>query len=610
MSPVVPTAAALVIVVLALVVVRQTILLRERERIARAASVAAEREHLANVDLLAGQQRFEALLMHSSDVFLIVGKDGSVKYQSPAVEQVLGYTPDERQGHSIFELTHPDDIGYVRAALGELMATSGTTKTIELRSRHADGSWRTLEATGWNLIEDPVVDGIVVNYRDITERKALERRLVHDAHHDPLTGLPNRALVVDRTQHGLARRSLHEDLVVMIVDIDDFKTINDSLGHGAGDQAIIAAAQRLRGCVRPEDTVSRIGGDEFAILLEGADEHLAATISRRILDALRSPFALNGTQVPLSGSIGIASSNPEIQSAEDLLRNADVAMYAAKRRGKGRAERFEASMHVAELARFELRTDLEVALERNELRMRYQPVYDLATRHLTGFEALVRWRHPTRGEVLPKEFIALAEESGLIVPIGNWVLEQACRQTAAWTETTGRPIHISVNVSQRQLQEPALVEWLRLALASTGLDADQLILELTETGLMHDDENVLHTIKELGVRLALDDFGTGYSSLSYLARFPIDILKIDQSFVAEMARDGEVPPHVRAIVQIGSSLGLATGAEGVEEERQLTLLAEMGVTHAQGYLLGRPMDAISASRVLGQQTALRRPKAV
>ncbi|HEX7195657.1 MAG TPA: EAL domain-containing protein, partial [Candidatus Limnocylindria bacterium] len=535
---------------------------------------------------------------------------GTVRYQSPAVEQVLGYAPEERIGNSIFELTHPDDIGFVQAAIGEIMSVPGATKTVELRSRHADGSWRTLEATGWNLVEDPVVAGIVVNYRDITERKALERQLIHDAFHDPLTGLANRALLADRTQHALARRSADEDVVVMIMDIDDFKTINDSLGHGAGDQAIVAAAERLRGCVRPEDTVSRIGGDEFAILLEGADEAVASTISRRILDTLRSPFALGGIQVPLSGSIGIAFSGPEIRSADDLLRNADVAMYTAKTRGKARAERFERSMHAAALARLEMRTDLDLALERKELRLRFQPIYTLKTGELVGFEALLRWRHPTRGEVMPSDFIPLAEETGMIVPIGNWVLEQACRQAVAWTATTGRPIGMSVNVSQRQLREPALIEWVRLALASTGLPAEQLVLELTETGLMHDDESMLHSIKQLGVRLALDDFGTGYSSLSYLARFPLDILKIDQSFVAQIARDGEVPPLVHSIVQLGRSLKLATVAEGVEDELQLRLLREMGVTSGQGYLLGRPMDAISASRLLAQGAAFGRAEAV
>ena len=591
--------------VLVIAVVRQTILLRDRDEIAQAAMEAAQGERDALTDLRASEQRLHALLRHSTDVFLILGTDGIVQYQSPAVAAVLGYEPEQRVGRSMLELIHPDDASFVASTLAEIAATAGATRTVELRARHLDGSWRVVEASGWNLVDDPVVGGIVVNYRDITERKALERQLVHDAFHDPLTGLANRALFLDRAQHALARRSF-ADLAVLIMDVDDFKTINDSLGHGAGDQAMIAVAERLRGCLRPEDTVSRIGGDEFAILLEEADERLADAVCERILDALRRPFEIGGIQVHLSASIGVAFSSPEARSADELMRNADVAMYTAKGRGKARAERFEASMHSAAMARLELRADLQRAVERGELRVRYQPVYALRDGRLIGFEALLRWRHATRGEVQPAEFIPLAEETGLIVPIGNWVLEQACRQTVAWSETAGRPVHCSVNVSARQLREPAMVEWVGLALSSTGLPADQLILELTETGLMQDDEAQLRALKALGVHLALDDFGTGYSSLSYLARFPIDVLKIDQSFVAQLGRGDEVPPLVRSVVQLGASLSLFTVAEGVETETQLELLREMGVTYAQGFLLARPMDAIAASRLLAGDRAFGR----
>jgi diguanylate cyclase (GGDEF)-like protein/PAS domain S-box-containing protein len=595
--------------VLGIVVLRQTILLGDSHRIGRAALQAASGEREAIAVLRASEDRFRALLKHSSDVVLILGTDGLVLYQSPAVERVLGYAPEVHMGQSFYALTHPEDAGFVRGAIGELIAAPGGTATIELRSRHADGSWRALEASGWNLVDDPVVSGIVINYRDVTERKALERQLVHDAFHDPLTGLANRALFLDRTQHALARRSVDGDLAALLMDVDDFKTVNDSLGHGAGDQAMVAVAERLRGCLRPEDTVSRIGGDEFAILLEAATDELAASLSQRILETLRSPFELGGIQVHLSASIGVAFSSAETRTADELIRNADVAMYTAKSRGKARAERFEVSMHAAALTRFELKADLERAIERGELRVRYQPVYALRGGEMIGFEALLRWRHPTRGEILPNEFIRLAEETSLIVPIGNWVLDQACRQTVAWTETAGRPIHISVNVSPRQLQEPSLAEWVELALSSSGLAPDQLILELTETSLMQDDEGHLRQLKTLGLHLALDDFGTGYSSLSYLARFPIDILKIDQSFVAQLGRGTDVPPLVQSVVQLGASMKLFTVAEGVETQTQLEILREMGVTYAQGFFMARPMDAIAATRLVVTNAPLRIDKA-
>lgn len=352
--------------------------------------------------------------------------------------------------------------------------------------------------------------------------------------------------------------------------------------------------------------MSRIGGDEFAILLEEADEDLVSAVCARILDTLRRPFSLGGIEVHLSGSIGVAFSTAETRVADDLLRNADVAMYTAKSRGKGRAERFESSMHAAAVARLELRTDLERAVERGELRVRYQPIYALRDGALSGFEALLRWRHPTRGEIMPNDFIPLAEETGLVIHIGNWVLEQACRQAVAWSETAGRPIRISVNMSPRQVREPSMAEWVRLALASTGLPAEQLVVELTESSLMQDDESQLHALKALGVQLALDDFGTGYSSLSYLARFPIDQLKVDQSFVSQLARGLEVPPLIRSVVQLARSLKLATVAEGVEEEAQVELLRSMGVTYGQGYLFARPMDAIAATRLVTLDEPMRR----
>ena len=581
--------------VLADCVVRQTLMVRERSRLLRQAQDAVARERMASADLQISEQRFRSLVQNSSDVFLILKPDGTVEYQSPAVERVLGYGPGERLGRQIFELTHPDDLGFVKAVIMELMQTPGAVRTVELRSRHADGSWRTLEATGHNMIADPTVHGIVVNYRDITERKVLERQLIHEAFHDPLTGLANRALFIDRVDHALSRREEPRRLAVLFMDVDDFKTINDSLGHAAGDLVLVAVAERLRACLRPEDTVARLGGDEFGVLVEDAEGALPSEVAARLLGALRNPFEISGKQVHIQASIGLAFGSDESRTANELLRNADVAMYTAKSRGKGRVERFETSMHAAVLSRLELKADLERAISHDEFRLRYQPTFDLRSGRLSGFEALLRWRHPTRGEIFPNDFIGLAEETGLIVEIGKWVLDQACAQARAWVDAGRDDLIMSVNLSARQLREPEIIDWVAEALANTQLAPERLMLELTESSLMQDDEGRLHAVRALGVTLALDDFGTGYSSLSYLSRFPIDVLKIDRSFTNELGGDVEDPALVRSVIQLAAAMNMRTVAEGIERPEQLARVSALGCDFAQGYLLGRPMDAIRAT---------------
>jgi diguanylate cyclase (GGDEF)-like protein len=502
--------------------------------------------------------------------------------------------PDDCLGRQIFELTHPEDIGFVQSTIAELIATPGGQRTIELRSRHADGSWRVIEATGHNLVHDPAVGGIVVNYRDVTERRQLEEQLTHQAFHDPLTGLANRALFVDRVEHAIQRLSESGALAVLFMDLDDFKTINDSLGHVAGDLVLTAVSERLRGSLRPEDTVSRLGGDEFAVLVEDMGLRGVADVAGRILEAMRRPFEVAGKQVHIGASIGVAF-GAESPSAEELLRNADVAMYTAKSRGKGRVEMFEASMHAAVLTRLELRADLEHALERGQFRLRYQPIYDVRNGRLHSFEALLRWRHPTRGEVQPGEFIPLAEETGLIVPIGRWILDQTCRQAQAWREAGMADLKVSFNMSARQVREPSIVAWIADALVTSGLPAENLIVELTESSIMQDDEGRLHELRALGVALALDDFGTGYSSLSYLSRFPIDILKIDRSFISSLGSEGEESALVRSVVQLAGSMKLQTVAEGIELPAQLERVRALGCDFGQGFWLARPMDAIRAT---------------
>jgi diguanylate cyclase (GGDEF)-like protein/PAS domain S-box-containing protein len=592
--------------VLADCVVRQTLMVRERSRLLRQANDAVERERLASTDLAASEQRFRTLVQNSSDVFLILKPDGTVDYQSPAVERVLGYPPGERLGRQIFELTHPDDLGFVKAVIGELMQSPGAVRTIELRSRHADGSWRTLEATGRNMLADPMVNGIVVNYRDVTERKVLERQLIHEAFHDPLTGLANRALFIDRVDHALTRRDEPKRLAVLFMDVDDFKTINDSLGHAAGDLVLVAVAERLRGCLRPEDTVARLGGDEFGVLVEDAEVGLPQELAARLLGSLRNPFEISGKQVHIQASVGVAYAGGDTHTANELLRNADVAMYTAKNRGKGRVERFESSMHAAVLSRLELKADLERAVSHDEFRLRYQPTFDLSDGHLAGFEALLRWRHPTRGEIFPNDFIGLAEETGLIVPIGKWVLDQACAQARAWLDAGRDDLVLGVNLSARQLREPEIVDWVRDALATAELPPERLMLELTESSLMQDDEGRLHEIRALGVQLALDDFGTGYSSLSYLSRFPIDVLKIDRSFTVELGGELEDSALVRSVIQLAAAMNMRTVAEGIERPEQLARVTALGCDLAQGYLLGRPMDAIRATSLATTRAVISR----
>jgi diguanylate cyclase (GGDEF)-like protein/PAS domain S-box-containing protein len=586
--------AGSVAAVLILCVLRQTILLRERDRVVGLATSAANRERVLHAELESSERRFRTLVTNSTDVVMIVGRDGRIAYQSPSVERVLGHSPSSRLGHPVGVLAHPHDADYFRTTLTELGALPGAERTLELRTRHADGSWRILEATAKNLLDDPAVAGIVINCRDVTERRALEEQLKHEALHDPLTTLANRVLFVDRVGHALSRRDKPDATGVLFMDLDDFKTINDSLGHAAGDELLQAVAQRLRGNLRLEDTVARLGGDEFAVLVEDGDVTLVEHVGNRLLGALRAPFEIAGKQVHIGASVGAAMSSADNREGEVLLRNADVAMYTAKSRGKGRLEVFEASMHTAAVTRLELKADLERALDRGELRVRYQPIFRLSDGALDGFETLVRWRHPDRGEVGPGEFIPLAEETGLIVPIGRWVLGQACRQAQAW-RVAGGDVKVSVNLAARQLRDPDIVTMVSAVLAESGLEPDALTLELTESSIMQDDEGRLQELRGLGIHLGLDDFGTGYSSLSYLSRFPIETLKIDQSFTSRLGGANEETALVRSVIQLATSMGMETVGEGIERQEQYDRLLELGCTYGQGFLLARPMDAIRAT---------------
>ncbi len=548
--------------------------------------------------------QFRTLVHHASDLITVVDASGTIVYQSPSIQRLVGLGPDDLAGSNYADLLVEEDAPHVRSLFAGIVAAPETTITAEYRLRHSDGSSRHVESIVSNMIADPTVSGLVLNTRDVTDRKALQEELAQQAFHDSLTGLSNRAVFRDRIEHALARGERNEGrLAVFLLDLDGFKTVNDSLGHDAGDQLLIAVAKRLEFQGRSSDTVARIGGDEFGILLEDdADEARARALADRALAAFAVPFEVRGREVFIRASIGIALSVPGHSETDELIRNADTAMYAAKAAGKGRYEFFRPFMHARALERFEVQADLERALSRGEFVVQYQPIVDFKTGEARGVEALVRWNHPTRGLLGPLEFISVAEETGAIVPLGAWVLGEACRQTAAWRaqHAAAADLWVSVNLSTRQLLEADLVTQVRDVLAASGLDPSALTLELTEGSLMQDVEETvrkLRALKALGVRLAIDDFGTGSSSLGYLQRFPIDTLKIDKSFVDGIAADdSEDPALVRAIVQMAATLNLDTIAEGIEGSEQLHELLSAGCRSGQGYLFAKPLraDALEA----------------
>jgi diguanylate cyclase (GGDEF)-like protein/PAS domain S-box-containing protein len=559
------------------------------------------------------QSRFRSLVQNSADVNMIIDATGKITYESPSAEQVLGYRPQERVGTSAFVGMHKTDEPRVREMLTDVLLANGAQRATTVRVRHANGSWRHIEMVFKNLLDDPAVAGIVVNYRDVTERRALEDELRHQAFHDSLTGLANRALFIDRLQHAMSRkRGFGHPLAVLFVDLDDFKTVNDSMGHSEGDLLLISVADRLREVLRSGDTIARMGGDEFAIVVEDAvDADAPLNVAARLLSALQPPFKHQGSDLFVRASVGLSVWNATEETAEDLIRNADMSMYTAKANGKNRIEVFEPHMHAAALARLALKGDLEHALDRAEFFLQYQPIVRLADGQVTGVEALLRWRHPQRGVVQPTDFIPVAEETGLIVPLGYWVIEQACRQAREWDASIAtRGLRVSVNVSGRQVQQPEFVTELKRTLRATRLPARRLTLEFTESVLMHDTEKTIATLaalKRTGVRLAIDDFGTGYSSLSYLRRFPIDELKIDRSFIASMASGPDQLAVVRSIVKLGQTLHLETIAEGIEQSSQLDSLKLLDASHGQGFLLARPMDASAmAAAIADNAIATRR----
>jgi diguanylate cyclase (GGDEF)-like protein/PAS domain S-box-containing protein len=648
------------------------------------------------------ERRFRALVQSSSDLVFVVDAQRAVTHASPSCTEVLGYEPARMLGSESSVLVHPDEIAELRDTIGRAKEQSGATAQFSFRVRHRDGTWRWLEGIATNLLDDPAVQGVVINAHDATDRRArLERReamadlgrdvlretsiravvasatsvinrivpsgncqivgsfdddrasiarqagmrvpvgdpaqpaayievdtdvppapddkefiesvagillsaivriraedaIRHQATHDSLTGLPNRTLFNDRLEHALARRARVGGFVaVMVVDLDGFKNVNDSLGHLVGDALLIAVADRFDAHLRDFDTIARLGGDEFAILVDDLDApDQAGRVAQRVLDTLRTALELRDRTVAVSASIGIALADRADTSADRLLSHADAAMYRAKREGKGCYRVFEAAMHTAAVERMNLEQALRNALTERALTVHYQPIVDTITGYVTSFEALARWPHPSRGFVQPDTFIPLAEDSGLIIDLGRAVLLEACEQARAWQQRFPHlQLRVSVNASRLQLAHPDFTEHVADALTLAELDPSSLTLEITESVLTGESARIIAALNELrrtGVRVAIDDFGTGYSSFAALAELPIDILKIDKRFIENITRNDEGRGFVIAIMQLARTLHLETVAEGVELPEQRHALAELRCTHLQGYLFSPPIPA-------------------
>ena len=571
----------------------------------RMAGAAMQQKEEADAAVRLSEDRFRSLIQHSSDVTMIIDELGTFRYLSPSVVDLLGYSPDELVDTRATDYVHPDDHALLHHRLGAEFQQSSDTAVLEFRMLRKDGTVRDVEAVISNQLQRPSVAGYVTNVRDVTERKKFEELLSHRALHDPLTGLANRQLILDRADRMLVRaRRDGQPVAALFVDLDNFKDANDSLGHEAGDRLLQAVASRLVGLLRSSDTVGRLGGDEFVVLAEGislADGPKA--IAERIRQVLRPPFYIEGFErlpITVSASIGIAVGDR--QSAQDLLRDADIALYRAKGSGRDQSVIFQEAMHVAASDRLTMKTELDSALAAGEFHLLYQPIVDLERLHVRGVEALIRWDHPTKGVMSPDKFIPVLEDTGDIVDVGRWVLNEACRQLATW-RAAGHDLTMSVNASMRQLDSNEFVEDVRGALAANHLPPSSLIIEITESVLMKDANATvarLHRLKDLGVLLALDDFGTGYSSLAYLRQFPVDVLKIDRSFVSEMSGSPDAAALIHTLVELGRTLGLTTLAEGIEQVGQIEGLRSEQCDHGQGFLFSRPVAAVEIEALLAR----------
>jgi diguanylate cyclase (GGDEF)-like protein/PAS domain S-box-containing protein len=586
------------VVIFALVVMRMVGLARDS---------AALGEGVARIE---SEMRLSALVQHSTDVILVLAPDTLVEYVSPSVLAIFGYAPADLLGDRMLDYLAPEDQAHFEPALAALLAhASPSSEAFEFRIRHRDGRLVHTECRITNLLSNAVVGGVVVNLRNITERKQFEEQLTYQAFHDPGTRLANRALFHDRVEHALnRRRDTSEMLAVLFLDLDAFKNVNDTFGHLAGDGVLATIAMRLRSALRAGDTVARMGGDEFAVLLEDViDETAVSAIVEKLLEAIAAPLSLDGREVIIQCSVGIAvagSADDGVPlTVEALVRDADVAMYQAKAAAGHTYRHFKPEMHEAIIKQLALRADLKAAIAAEGLTVAYQPIFDVASGRIAGYEALLRWEHGARGSVSPATFIPAAEESGLIIPLGRWVLNRACSDAMSLPadEPLAPPRSVSVNISARQLARVEIVDEVRDALHSSGLHPHRLVLEITESVMINDLERAterLGALRELGVQIAVDDFGTGYSSLSYLSQLPIDILKIDKRFIDSVDADDKDGRLTTAIIGLARVLELRCVAEGVERHAQLERLKDLGCDYAQGFLLARPMNADALRELL------------
>ena len=560
------------------------------------------------------EKRFRSVVETATDAIILIDHREEIISWNRSAEAIFGYSESEilrRPFSLLFPTAYTQNQeqagGSVHLIASGLLHPGN--RAAELNGRKRDGSEFPIEISlsSWETAEGVFYSGIV---RDISERKSLEDQLTHQALHDPLTKLANRALFLDRVEHALDRAvRKRAPLAVMFLDLDNFKSVNDSLGHAAGDQLLVSVTERLQACLRSTDTPARLGGDEFAVLIEDIENtEDAAFVAERIRDVLSTPFSVSGTEIFASTSIGIATTATALETPDELLRNADVAMYMSKSNGKDRYTVFKSEMRDSLVKRVQLEADMRYGINHKEFEVYYQPIVELNSVRVIGMEALVRWNHPKFGLIPPLDFIPLAEETGLIVPLGRWIIEQACSQASAWQKQFGYggQLSITVNIGSRQFQEESLVETVAAALADSGLPPNSLILEITESTMLINTESTikrLNDLKGLGIRLAIDDFGTGYSSLSYLQRFPVDILKIDKSFIDKISHGKEGAAVTRAIITMSDTLCLKTIAEGIESPAQQSELQNLGCEFGQGFHFAKPLRSADMSEFLRKSTS-------